>query len=201
MLRHHAQAPALALACLAGLAGALAGCAEGPLTEDDVAEARTRYVVELMNFVVVEEDPATLPLADPAADDAAPDDAAAVGDVEGEDDDAAAGADDAVPEPPPAPATRDVILDLLVRRTGGDGLPGITVDVEQVDAREQPKATFRVWIDTSQLGGKGATTQVTQRLEDVEVATDDKFAAEIREDVPADMRGEYREFAEATSPQ
>jgi len=198
MLRSHAPATTLATTlALACLAVSIAGCAQGPLTEDDVADARTLYAVELMNFVV-QDDPMAAPAPEPAAD-AAADDAAAAADVEGDDDDAAAAQD--MPEPAPVPATQDVILDLLVRRTGaGDRLPGLTLDVEQVDAQERSKATYRVWIDTSQLGGKGATTQVTQRLEDVEVAPDDKFAVEIREDVPPDMYGEYREFAEAMSP-
>jgi len=193
MLRRYALT--LALACLAG---AVAGCAQGPLTEDDVAAARSLYAVELKGFVV-EQDPMTLPAPAPAAEgeDAAAEDAPAAGAVEGED----AAAAEGMTGLPPAPATADVVLDLLVRRTGGgDRLPGVTVDVEQVDAQERPKATYRVWVDTSGLGGKGATTQVTQRLEDVEVAPDDKFAVEIRDEVPPDMRSEYREFAEATSP-
>jgi hypothetical protein len=184
-----ALAPALAIVCAAGL---LAGCAQGQLTEDDVADARSGYNVELMNFVVM-DDPMAPVEAEPAAADAA-----GAGAVDGGE----PAAEAATAAPPPAPATRDVVLDLLVRRTGGGGdkLSGITVDVEQVDAQEQAKATYRVWIDTSKLGGKGATTQVTQKLEDVEVAPDDKFAVEVRDDVPPDLYGEYREFAEATAP-
>jgi hypothetical protein len=81
----------------------------------------------------------------------------------------------------PGPAVRtDVILDILVSTTSQEYLPGITIDVEHVDADRKVKDRRTLWVDTSTLV-RGGGTQVTHVLE-------------VRTPVPAELRAEYREF-------
>jgi hypothetical protein len=93
------------------------------------------------------------------------------------------------------PLRQDVILDILVSRRGHDALPGITVDVSQVDAQENEKASWKVYLDTSDLS-RGPGVQMVHRLEDVDFEEGDRFFVEVRHPIPAAERGEYREFQE-----
>ena len=95
----------------------------------------------------------------------------------------------------PVAVRQDVLLDIVVRHRSDDRLPGLTLDVEQVDAAEQPKASYRVYLDTSTLG-PGSERAVSHRLEDVDVTTGDGFHVEVRQAIPPEERSEYREFSE-----
>lgn len=92
------------------------------------------------------------------------------------------------------PVKQDVLLDLLVRNGNVRGsLPGLTLDITQVDAAGNEKAHWRAWIDTSGIE-RGPGTQLTHELTDVEFEEGDTFEVELRTPVPPGERGEYREF-------
>ena len=105
-------------------------------------------------------------------------------------------------EPGPVRLAQDVDLDLAVRREASGespgGLPGITADVDQVDAAGRSRRHWRIWIDTAGLapGGERRTGQV---LEDVDYAPGDGFRIEVRRSVPAAERAQYAEWGAATS--
>lgn len=172
------------------LAGALA-CGGATDPAEEVAEIRSGYAAEL-NGWVVDQRPVEpeLPAPEagageeaPAGDDgAAPEDAAPAAP---EDEEAVAG--------PAAPVRQDVILDILISRDTRSSLPGVTVDVIQVDSDENPKNTWRVYVDAQDVT-PGPGTQITHRVEDADVAPGDGFHVEVRHPVPPDERGEYREF-------
>lgn len=133
----------------------------------DVAEARTWYVAALDGFVVRQE-----PV--PGAGESA--------------------------ESPRL--EQDVELDLTIRReTAGDGspdaLPGITLDVDQVDAAGASRRHWRVWVGTAGLA-PGRELRTEHVLEDVEYVPGDGFRIEMRQDVPASERAEYREWGGST---
>jgi hypothetical protein len=172
--------------------------ASGP---ERVEELRSHYEVRLNGFVVRDAplgaplaaaipDPDATPwpaVAEPGAPAApgpadvagtAPGEAEAPFFVEGED-------------LPPSP--RDVVLDLLVHHRAPENLPGITVDVSQAGPDEVEKAHFRIWVPTARIS-RGQNAQVSHVLEGVDFAPGDRFAVEVVSPVPADQRGEYREF-------
>lgn len=170
------------------LAGALA-CGGPSDPAEEVAEIRSGYAAEL-NGWVVDQRPVEPEL--PAPETGAPGEDAPAGDDGAAPEDAASEDEEAVAEPA-APVRQDVILDILISRDTRSSLPGVTVDVIQVDADENPKNTWRVYVDTQDvLPGPG--TQITHRVEDVDVAPGDGFHVEVRDPVPPDERGEYREF-------
>ncbi|MFP3941425.1 MAG: hypothetical protein ACLF0P_14090 [Thermoanaerobaculia bacterium] len=159
---------------------------------EQVAEIRSGYTAELNSWVVdqrpAEQAPST------AAEDEAPAEGAPPEEETAGDGEAAAPEDEDAAEADP-PVRQDVILDILVSHESRESLPGITVDVTQVDAEETPKNVWRVYLDTGDiLPGPG--TQLTHRLEDVDVESGDAFHVEVRHPVPAAERGEYREFQE-----
>lgn len=136
-------------------------------SDRDIAEARARYVAALDGFVVRQE-----PVPQSGK----------------------------ISEPPRL--KQDVELDLLVRReTGGDdppeALPGITLDVDQVDVAGTSRRHWRVWVDTAGLA-PGRELRMKHVLEDVEYVPGDGFQAEMRQDVPAGERAAYREWGEPT---
>jgi hypothetical protein len=100
-------------------------------------------------------------------------------------------------EPGPVQLAQDVDLDLTVRREPSEespeGLPGITVDVDQVDTAGRSRRHWRVWVETAGLapGGELRTGQV---LEDVDFAPGDGFRVEVRRSVPAAERARYSEW-------
>lgn len=174
------RAPRLAVLTLLA-AATLAGCAT---PEEKVAAARRNYEATLQSFLVRRPEPPPPPA--PVAGEAAGETAVAP--------DATPGVvTETVQE---LPTTVAVLLDVLVRHTGGDRLAGFTLDVEQVDPARLPKHTWRVWVDTSALG-PGPGTQVSQLLEGVDYEEGDGFSVQVRANVPPGDRDEYREFGEA----
>lgn len=99
---------------------------------------------------------------------------------------------------------QDVVLDVAVQRGegaagfGDEGLPGLTLDVAQLDAAGREKRRWRVWTDTGELAA-GAANEVQPRLEDVDYRPGDRFHVEVRGEVPPAERGEYREFSGGSS--
>jgi hypothetical protein len=97
---------------------------------------------------------------------------------------------------------QDVELDLIVRReTDGDespeALPGITLDLDQVDAAGTSRRHWRVWVETAGLA-PGRELRMKHVLEDVEYGPGDGFRVEMRQDVPAGERAAYREWGGST---
>lgn len=185
----------LALAAAALLGGA---CAQ-PSPEERVAELRSNYEATLQNFVVREE-----PLIDEAP-------LAEGEEAEEPAEEAAAGAEEGEEIVEEVPVRQDVTLDILVRHSNNEILPGLTVEVAQLgegaaeemtwdEIQSSParKATWRVYLDTSAIG-RGQGNSVVYTLEDVDgVEPGDRFVVDVRESVPAEERGEYREFSEAS---
>lgn len=159
----------LSLLLLPGLLPILAGCVS---EEEKAAALRSQYKATLSGFTVVQEP-------HPAAVDAI--DAVNAVDID-----------------------QDVELAVAVERGegaegfGGEGLPGLTLDVAQLDAAGREKRRWRVWADTGELAA-GATNEVQPRLEDVDYRPGDRFQVEVRGEVPPAERGEYREFSGGSS--
>lgn len=169
-----------------------AACAGGPeAPAERIAEARAGYTATLNGYTV---DQVPLAGAEPPALDAGaePDAEAAVGDA-GTGELAETAEAETLAE---VPLRQDVILDILVSRRSHEALPGITADVTQVDAQEDEKASWKVYLDTSDLP-RGPGAQMVHRLEDVDYVEGDGFFVEVRTPVPVAERGEYREFQEA----
>lgn len=162
--------PRPALLGAVGLLGALF-LACGPSAED-IAEARARYVAALDGFVVRQEPVAGV---------------------------------DASGAPRLEQLWQDVALDLIVRRgrrepseESPEGLPGITLDVDQIGAAGTSRRHWRLWIDTAGLA-PGGELRSERVLEDVEYAPGDGFRVEVRRSVPAAERAQYAEWGAATS--
>lgn len=99
---------------------------------------------------------------------------------------------------------QEVALDLTVRRQpsgekSADGLPGVTVDVEQVDAAGRSRRHWRVPVETAGLA-PGGERRAEPVLRDVEYAPGDGFRVEVRPSVPADERAQYSEWATGRGP-
>ena len=198
--RGAASTLALALAAVLTL-GLLAACqpASGP---ERVTALRDTYEATLNSFNVVER-----PMEVEESEMAAEGDAEAEGEGEGADaaeetaDQPAAGdegeegtVDEVVEE---VPVRQDVMLDIILRKTGGGGqLDGVTLDVYQVDADEQDKANYRIYVDTAGLN-KGSRNQISHVIEDVDFADGDKFAIAVRANVPPELYSEYKEYSDA----
>lgn len=186
--------PAVAVALLAG------ACAQ-PTPEERVAELRVNYEATLQNFVVREE-----PLIGDVPEGEMPEGEEAMAEEA-----PAAGADEGEEIIEEVPVRQDVVLDILVRHSNHDNLPGLTVEVaqlgegaademswEEIEASPERKATWRVYLDTSEIG-RGQGNSVVHTLEDADgVEPGDKFVVTVRKPVPAGERGDYREFAEAS---
>jgi hypothetical protein len=177
----HAAPAAVFLAAVAVAAALVSACAPAA-GEDEVAERRADYSAELNSFYlrqtpVVVETAVVESAAEPGAE----------------------ATTEAVEPTAEAPVRRDIVLDIMVRSEADERLPGVTLDVSQVDEQENAKATYRVWVDTADLPA-GARKAVTQVLEDVDYAEGDGFRVEVRAHVPPEDRAEYREFAEAGGP-
>ena len=196
-------AAALALTLLAGVAGC---AAQTP--EERVTELRADYEATLNSFQVretplvppveaaapapVEEAAAGPPAAGPVIAD--PPAAGEEGMVAGEE---GALAGDEEPAAEAAPVVRqDVVLDIVITHRGDETLPGLTLDVTQADVEGREKTSYRIWVDTSNIpaGSRGA---IAHRLEDVDYAPGDGFHVEVRQAIPPEQRGEYRELDEA----
>lgn len=190
------------------VAATLAACAaQSP--EERVIALRAEYDVKLNSFQVIDQPvappPATAPVeeaaagppgAEPVAGDAEP--------VAGDDEpvppvgDAGQAEDEAALSEPLAPAPdvrQDVLLDIVVHNRSDERLPGLTLDVEQADAQFEPKTSYRIWVDTSNIS-PGSQSAISHRLEDVEFVEGDVFSVELRQAIPPEQRGEYRELSE-----
>ncbi len=188
---------ALALA-IAGVG--LLAC-EQPTHEERVAELRSQYEAELNSFVTrevpQEVDPVT-----PVPGEETGDEAIDETDTEATDeaDDEAMEGEEGIVEEDLLPPRTDVILDIVVRHSAPEMLPGITLDVSHADADEVEKDHFRIWVETSGLA-KGETLQVNETFEDVDFEEGDRFFVEVRHSIPPEERSEYWEFSEAESPE
>lgn len=164
---------------------ALTGC--GPA---DVSTLRRNYTAELNGWVAKEEPMAIV---------------SGIDTVAGSEEDAEPGTEgEAAEEPGEAMSesseektegiftSQTVVLDILVRHTGGGTLPGLTLDITQGGADGQEKANWKLWVDTSDLGG---VKQITHTLEGVDLDEGDGFFVEVRQHVPEAERGEYKEFS------
>lgn len=170
-------APVLAAVASTLVAAALAGCA-AQTPEERLTAVRADYQADLNSFRVVEE-PIVQPDVTTVEESAAHPDVEATGPVGVE------------------PQVRqDVVLDIVIDNRSDERLPGITLDVEQVDTQGQAKTSYRIWADTSGIlpGARGA---VAHRLEDVDYAPGEGFRVEVRQAIPPEERGQYREFDEA----
>ena len=180
---------------LAPLALASVACSGPASPEEEVAEIRSQYEAELNGWAVREVPLAPEPM-ETATTDGEATDAGAAGAAE--DADGAEAGETAEEEMAPVPTRQDVILDIVVERgSRAESLPGLTVDISQADVEQNEKATYRAYLDTSDV--LGPSTQVTYVLEDVDVAEGDYFFVEVRDVVPPAERSEYREFAEYES--
>ena len=94
----------------------------------------------------------------------------------------------------PVAVSQRVLLDILIQHDSYDKLPGITVEISMADPSGQEKDHWRVWFDTSGIE-KANVTQFTHILEDVSYEEGDGFFVEVRQPVPEEERGEYKEFA------
>lgn len=190
----HRTVPFAAAALVA--AATLAACAaQSP--EDRVTALRAEYDASLNSFQVserpVEPPPARAPVEEAAAGPPGAEPLAGEGEPtppagEGE-----------PTEPQPAPAAQevrqDVLLDIVIHNRSDETLPGLTLDVAQADAQGQPKTSYRIYADTSNIG-PGSQGAITHRLEDVDYAPGDGFHVEVRQAIPPEQRGEYRELSE-----
>lgn len=167
------------LSSLALIVAAVAACTpQNP--EQRVAAMRAKYEAKLIGFVAKHEPPA--PSVEPAPQE-----------EERELTPADLDQPIAPPEVQELPLTVDVVLDILVTNQNNEALPGLTVDVSQVDAAKQEKGHWRIWVDTSKVG-RGPGTSVTHTLPGVDYVEGDGFLVEVVNPVPADAQGEYKEF-------
>ncbi|HEX2254072.1 MAG TPA: hypothetical protein VHQ65_12450 [Thermoanaerobaculia bacterium] len=184
------------LLTVAALLIPLAACQNEP-PEERVARLRADYQAELSGFLVRERPIAPTGAAGepPAGAEAAPTEPEAAQPGTAEPGDAAP--ETVPPLPDEAAVERDVVLDIMLRNRGDESLPGITLDIEQVDAQERVKANYKIYVDAAGATPGGQPAAVSHVLEDVDFAPGDKFAVEVRSAVPPEARGDYRELAEA----
>lgn len=183
--------------------------------EEQVADARSRYVVELNSWFPKETDvdvsgeiPGDMGPEDSAAQEAvaeaALEETGEVADlppVEGEsaedEEGATEGAEGEETMEPIGPEERTIFFDLIVQLDGDRSLPGITLDLTQADASGAEKKAWKRYVELPKMI-KGQTQQVSFE-EELEFEEGDQFSVELRTPVPPAERGEYRELAEAAS--
>lgn len=103
-----------------------------------------------------------------------------------------------IPGIDPPRLEQDVTLALTVRREAASGeapggLPGITLDVDQVDAAGKSRRHWRVWIETAGLE-PGRELRVEPVLEEIDYTPGDGFRVEVRRSIPGAERAGYREY-------
>ena len=94
---------------------------------------------------------------------------------------------------PTGPAMFTVLLDFLIHNEGSGTLDGVTVDLTIADPDGNEKERRLLWVDTTGLT-KGSQRQVAHELTDVAYVEGDGFHVEVRNPVPMEERGDYREF-------
>lgn len=150
--------------------------------EERINVIRSRYTAELTGFVVREEpEEGAVEGVDVASGEGA-EAAAEVLEAEG------VGTDE-------LPLTSEVIFDILVAVEGTEKLPGITLDLSQVDSEREEKDHRLLWVDTSRVE-RGSGTQFTYVLDDISYEPGDGFHVEVRVPIPAEEQSLYREFGE-----
>ncbi len=184
----------------------LPGC--GPSSpEAQVTATRAQYTVRLESFSVKEPVMEEAVMAEPAMEEASEmaevaavavaAEAAAAEAEEGEEGEGGEmGADEMDLEEASGPQPKDIVLHLLVRFNGDTALPGITVEVTQQDPFGKEKEPTLEWIDTAGMS-KSDVKQVDLVLEGLEYEDGDGFSVLLSQAVPAEERGQYREYAEA----
>ncbi len=171
--------------------------------EDQVLESRSKYTVTL-NAFVVQEPEIEAPVME-SGDMAGGDLQLAGGEVtavavatetatEGEE--GAEGETDEMVQEEVGPSTSSVLFDLVVRFDGTEPLSGLTLDISQADPFEPEKASLRHYMELDPMV-KSETKQVSFVLDDIEYEEGDLFSVTLREFVPPEERGDYREFAAA----
>jgi hypothetical protein len=163
----------------------LTACSE-PTPEERVAQTRARYEATLNGFVVQQQPIASPPPPVEGSPATGDDDASLeeTADVEGSEETAEI----------PIDLSQDVLLDIVIRQDSFEKLDGITVDITMADG-ERELQVWRVWFDTSGIE-KGPGVQYSHTLENVDYQPGYGFSAEVRHPVPAEERGEYKEFAD-----
>jgi hypothetical protein len=96
-------------------------------------------------------------------------------------------------EAPPPRVRTDAVLDIVVSSNAEKPLPGLTIDIEHVDAQRRAKGRGTFWVETATLV-QGQSTELQHVLENVAWETGDTYAVEVRRAIPAEQRSEYREF-------
>ena len=174
-------AHALVLTPLALLFLAAAAC--GPASpQEEIAQIRADYTVELNSWRALEPEPAmdeTAEMTDETED--------AAGEAGEEADEYAE------PEMAAGPQPADVLFDLVVYFKGRKALDGITIDVTHADAAQEEKAVYHYYVETAGIVS-GETRQVDFVIEGIELEDGDAFAIAVVPGIPAD-RGAYREFS------
>jgi hypothetical protein len=89
--------------------------------------------------------------------------------------------------------TTQAVLDILVTTEADEGLPGLTVELEQIGANGAVKMQRQLWLDVSRVV-RGSGAQITHVVEDVDYEEGDGFAISVRSPVPPGERDAYREF-------
>ena len=158
------------------------GCQQqSPL--EQLEAARASYTVEVSSFSIREEP--IEPAVETQADAGTPGEAADGGaDLSG------------ILEPQ---LKTDVLLDVIVSTDSENTLEGVTVDYEHVDAGQNVKDSRKLWIDTSAVV-RGAGSQVTLVVENVDYVEGDGFFVAVLSPVPLAEQSEYREFLSLQSP-
>lgn len=163
----------------------LAGCTpKSP--EEQVAEIRAQYTVEINAWRIVEPEPAA---EETEAGEEAEGEAEPAADMpeEGEGE-----AGEMADEPEPEPQVVDVLFDLVILFKGDKALDGVTVSITQADANQQEKKLVRHYVETAKIV-KGQTIQADFVLGGFVVDEGDVFAASLEPGIPADL-GEFQEF-------
>ena len=203
-----------AVALVGLLLPAALACGPKLTPEEEIELVRSQYTAELKSLTVKQDPFAAAggePMGEPeagamAADaegaaqaasqmEAAPAEAAPEGAADGagaEGDAETPGVMDATMAAAP-PVRSDVILDILLSTTSQEYLPGVTLDLEHVDADRRVKERRTLWVDTSSLV-RGSGIQVSHVLENVDWEDGDGFFVEVRTPIPAEERADYREF-------
>lgn len=162
-----------------------------PVTRVD--EARAKYTVQLNNWL--DRTPS------PPAAETAEEEVAEVAAVAAESAEAAAveetmmGEGEEI-EVDTGPQPISILFDIAVRFDGNDPLPGVTIELIQQDADGNAKETRRQYVETAGAR-RGSPKQVDFELDGFLVEEGDQFGVSIRQAVPPQDHGEYREYAEA----
>lgn len=168
---------------VAVLAVGLAACA-APDPGRRVEALRRQFSATLQGVQVHSSSPSVSPSAAPApAKQASP--RAAPGPT-------ASAAEDGVGLLAPPAVTSDVELLLEVHNGSSARLDGLTLEISLLDG-DQETQHYRLWVDTASLIPGGAQT-VRYLLREVPFKASERFAVEVRDQVPAAERALYREF-------